>query len=213
MPHPGSLGLDTFQLSLGAVGPWSLAEDAQKMIHRARNRPTPMGWDNQLGNEITLQTVFDRRWRNPILDRYGLEDRADVILNYGFAAGTVYVLADFGALVRVGNNLPVDFGPPRMRPSFSGADPFQQEHRAGWYGFGGANVRIVARDLFLDGSTFGDSHRVAKRWTVAEAQFGLVAAFEKVRVSYAYILRTREFIGQREPDQFAGIAFTYRNDP
>ena len=98
-----------------------------------------------------------------------------------------------------------------MRPSLSGSDPFQAA--VGWYGFAGANLRIVARDLFLDGNTVRDSRRVTKRAAEAEGQLGFAVIYKKFRVSYTFVSRIREFIGQREPDQFAGVAVTFRNDP
>lgn len=42
------------QIVLGVMGPMSLAEDIQIFIHRAIGDEKPMGWDNQLPNDILI---------------------------------------------------------------------------------------------------------------------------------------------------------------
>lgn len=40
--------LDVRELTLGVIGPWSLAEQSQDLVHRARGIERFRGWDNQL---------------------------------------------------------------------------------------------------------------------------------------------------------------------
>ena len=46
--------VDTFELDLGVVGPWSLAETVQKNWHEFINTVEPKGWDNQLMNSCRV---------------------------------------------------------------------------------------------------------------------------------------------------------------
>jgi len=51
-------------------------------------------------------------------------------------------------------------------------------------------------DIFLDGNTFRESHRVVKRPLVADIVLGLVFRKDRVRASFAYVLRSPRFVGQ-----------------
>ncbi len=54
--------MDTTEIQIGMVGPSSLAEDAQKFIHKVRDLQRPNGWDNQLKDELGLALAFERKW-------------------------------------------------------------------------------------------------------------------------------------------------------
>lgn len=58
-----SYRLDSFEINLGVVGPWSRAKQSQDLIHRARGISQFEGWANQLGNEFGAQVVFERKYR------------------------------------------------------------------------------------------------------------------------------------------------------
>src|SRR3546814_11387319 len=57
----GSRVFDQMQVSLGVVGPASLGEPAQKLVHHIVASPQPQGWDTQIKNEPTLQRSEERR--------------------------------------------------------------------------------------------------------------------------------------------------------
>ncbi|MBN4072736.1 lipid A deacylase LpxR family protein [Crocinitomix catalasitica] len=42
------------RLQFGILGPWALGEFSQKGIHKLSNSPEPLGWDNQIQNDILL---------------------------------------------------------------------------------------------------------------------------------------------------------------
>src|SRR3546814_17784538 len=97
----------------------------------------------------------------------------DVTPHLGAALGNVYTYGAGGLTLRFGEDLPDDYGPPRIRPALPGSDYFRPTDDFGWYFFAGAEGRIVARNIFLDGNTFKDSHSVDKRPLVADLQAGL----------------------------------------
>jgi hypothetical protein len=49
-------------LDIGVVGPWSYAQETQRMIHDLRDFDHPNGWDNQLGNEVGFTLAYERMW-------------------------------------------------------------------------------------------------------------------------------------------------------
>lgn len=202
--------LDQFQLSLGVVGPASLAEQSQKLIHEVINSPEPMGWDHQLKNEPTLQLNYQRSWQSPKLE-FPADFALDATPHAGAALGNVYTYANGGAMFRVGQNLPVDYGPPRVQPSLPGSGYFERASDGlGWYLFGGFEGRAVARNIFLDGNTFANSRSVDKEPLVGDVQFGLAVVFDGVRLAYTHVIRSREYEGQDDNDEFGAFSVSFR---
>ena len=67
----------------------------------------------------------------------------------------------------------------------------------------------MARNIFLDGNTFRDSHRVDREPLVADLQFGIAFHVRGIRIALSNIWRSREFEGQAEPVQFGAINISF----
>jgi hypothetical protein len=63
--------------------------------------------------------------------------------------------------------------------------------RFGWHLFAGANLEGIARNIFLDGNTWKDSHSVDKKPLVADFSVGFAFSFETVKITYRTLFRTR----------------------
>lgn len=201
--------LDTFNISLGVVGPSALGEQVQDTVHNLIDYQEPQGWDYQLKDEPAILVSYDRKFRNVFeLSPFGLG--FDVTPNAGFNLGNVYTDADVGVMARLGRDLPSDYGPPLIRPSISGSQFFTPSKDFGWYIFGGVNGRAVAHNIFLDGNTFKDSRSVDKEPFVGEAQAGIAFTFGDTRVSYTHVMRTDQFEGQKSPDEYGAITVSIR---
>jgi lipid A 3-O-deacylase len=199
--------LDQLSLTLGVVGPASLAEQAQTIIHDVLGGDEPRGWHTQLSNEPGVVLTYQRSWRGlaPVT-LLGLE--LDFIPHIGGTLGNVFTFANAGLTVRYGGHLPVDHGPPRIQRSLLGSVVFAPREGFEWYAFAGLDGRVVARDIFLDGNSFRDSRRVDREPLVGDIQFGIVFAWHAARLSYTHVLRTREFASQRENDRFGAISIS-----
>lgn len=213
----GSLGivsdngrrLDTAMLTLGMVGPASGAEGTQKFIHHLIGDQQPMGWDNQLRDEPGIIFTMERKWRSLYqIQPFGLA--ADFTPHAGFDLGNINTDAVAGATVRLGYDLPADYGPPRIRPSLPGSDFFIPSQEIGGYLFGGVEGRAVARNIFLDGNTFRDSHSVDKEILVGSLQAGAALTYGNTRLSYTHVFMTDEFKTQSKPEQFGALTLSYR---
>ena len=111
--------LHTFALDIGVVGPASLAEPSQKLIHDIGNFAKPVGWDLQLENEPAFRLIYEHKRRalaNIPAPLPFLQLQADVLPHATFALGTVDTSAALGFTVRLGEELADDYGPPRVRP-------------------------------------------------------------------------------------------------
>lgn len=202
--------LDNLELTLGVVGPSAHGETVQNDWHRLIGVETAKGWDsNRLHDEPGFIVTYERKWR--ALQSYTLGGLgADVTPHVGASLGNVMTYAAAGATVRIGFDLPQDYGPPRIRPSLPGTTFFVPSSQVGWYLFGGIEGRAVARNIFLDGNTFRDSPSVDKLPFVGDAQAGLAVTVGDWRLAYTQVWRSREFRKQGEPDTFGSLSATVR---
>lgn len=212
-PNAGNCLLENLELNLGLVGPASLASHVQREWHRLINSEKPRGWSHQLKNEPGAVLYYERKHRAQVRDLAPFL-QYDFTPHYGGALGNVFTYGAAGATMRLGDGLPRDYGPPRIRPSLPGSGFFvpnygQENGTVAWYMFAGAEVRAVARNIFLDGNTFADSGSVDRHILVGDLQGGLVLTISQVRTSFTYVVRSKEFEGQEKPDQFGSISLSY----
>ena len=76
------------------------------------------------------------------------------------------------------------------------------------YAVAAAREAWVARNLFLDGSTFRDSPRVSKRPFVAQAEAGAGARIGRIGVEYRAVFRGREYRTQEQPHAWGSISLS-----
>lgn len=199
--------LDTVELDIGVVGPAALGKQIQNNVHRLIGSDEAHGWHNQLQNEPGVALVFERKWRYlaETSGGYGL----DLIPHVAGSVGNVFTYGGAGLTFRLGEDLSVDFGPPRIRPALPGSASFDKPlDRLAWYLFIGGEARGVVRDIFLDGNTLGSEQSIQKRPFVFEAQGGLAIVIRQTRISYTQIWRSEEFVGQRKGDFFGSISIS-----
>jgi len=204
--------LDVIEFSVGVVGPAALGEELQSWFHELIDSPDPQGWGNQLHDELTVQMFSERKWRalwEPgWLKAVGLQ--ADVTPHVGGALGNVFIHAAGGGTIRIGSDLPADYGTPRIRPSLPGSEFFVPRRSFSGYFFAGVEGRAVLRNMFLDGNTFGDSHSVEKFPFVGDFQGGFAVVGFDVRAAFTYVVRTREFVLQDGVDRFGAVTLSCR---
>jgi hypothetical protein len=198
--------MENFEVDLGLVGEESLADVTQKTVHRIRGfSHIPRGWDNQLKTELGLAIKYARLWR--LTPNAGTARYFDVIPYAGASLGNIMTCGNIGATVRLGWNLPEDFGvqtidsPATVNGGMTATTPCW-----GLYAFGHAEGRAVGYNLFLDGNTYRSSPSVDKEPLVADLSWGLaLELFKHVEISYMWIVRTEEFRGQDGKDVFGSI--------
>ena len=205
--------LDELEISLGIVGPWALGEQAQKFVHKyvTPDSPTPKGWSHQLKNEPALMVGWQRRYPN-YFDTNVMGLNIGVSPYFGATLGNVHTFANVGANLRLTpyEDIRQD-APMRVRPALPGTGYFDiPENKWSWYAFMGLEGRAVAHNIFLDGNTFADSHSVDKEHLVADANAGIAFTYDRYRISYTLVYRTREFQGQDDPSVFGALSFGYR---
>lgn len=200
--------VDILEASVGVVGPSSLAEQTQREYHRLIHADMPRGWDNQLKDEPALMLSWERRWLNDKRFR-DLPSSLGASPYLNLTVGNVYTYAATGISLRYNfDGSSIQDEPLRVRPGLGGTTYYQDAKPFDFYLFGGIETRFMARNIFLDGNTFKSSPSVDKKTVVADFQIGVAATFDKWRISYSLIRRTKEFKGQDKDDIFGAISLS-----
>jgi lipid A 3-O-deacylase len=193
---------DTVSFQLGLVGRHSYAQDLQRVIHEWINDSRPNGLEHQLHDEAGLNIIYERKWRLYARTRGGTLG-IDLVPHAGFSLGNIQTHANAGGTLRLGCNLPSDFGVQLIRPGGGGNSPADDrdprvapDRRWSCFVFGAVDGRAVARDVFLDGNTFRDSPRVEKERFVADLSYGAGFIAGRWQFTFTQVIRTREFTGQ-----------------
>jgi len=203
---------DEIELTLGIVGPASLAENTQKLVHRhITDSPMPKGWGAQLENEPGIMLGWQRSYLEAEAGSFGPMFWS-LTPHYGVTLGNIYTFANAGFSVRLS---PEDSRwqdkPMRVRPALPGSGFFEiPEKKWSWYLFGGVDGRAVARNIFLDGNTFEDSASVDKNILVADSNAGIAFTYDQMRISYTVVHRAKEFEDQADSTVFGALSVGYR---
>lgn len=184
--------LQTVEFDFGMVGPAALGKEVQTAWHELVGADRPRGWHNQIRNEPAVLLAYLEKWR------FGSPDGAEVVPHFGASIGNVMTLARAGGIVRFGQNM-TGFGPDTIEPG--GAmlqrvrlkDARTENSRREWYAFAGADIRGVARNIFLDGNLFRSSPSVDRRVFVYDLKAGISVRIPPVRLSLTQIWRSEEF--------------------
>ena len=206
---------DILSLQVGLVGPDSLAGKTQSTVHRWIGSGRPRGWSYQLHDEVGVNLVYERRWRlyaRALYQTLGV----DLIPHAGVSLGNVQTYANGGGTLRLGLNLPSDFGVQLARAASVGGTPTDDldprvslKRNFSLFVFGAADGRAIARDLFLDGNTFRDSRSVDKEYFVADLSFGVGLIAGRWQLTYTQVRRTREFKTQTGgPTEFGSVSLS-----
>lgn len=208
---------DRIELTLGVVGPASLAGPTQIRWHRLIGADRPNGWDNQLRNEPILQLRYETALRWPH-DEGG---HIDFVVRGRGNLGNVLVSIEAEATVRIGWNLS-GFGvgpippppPPPLAPgAVEEATPARAQTRTRWLASGNlflrAGIKGIAHNIFLDGNSFVDNDiRVDRTPFVPEVAAGVeLNLVGPAWLSFQFIHRGSEFrnwLGRQAPGQEFG---------
>jgi len=212
----GTAGLDqqdTLELDLGIIGPQARAGETQNAFHRLINVSQSQGWPYQIDTEPGILLTRTIKVRSPKWSPFGESQPGfDAIPHVTGQLGNVKTSAATGVTIRFGGNLDQDFGP--IYGTF--ALPQKTPDAFTWSLFAGVEARFVARDIFLDGNTFGGGPSVKRNPLVMESRGGVMVhvpipdgwGIEGVRIDLSHVLRSREFSTQDKSDRYGSFKLT-----
>jgi hypothetical protein len=203
--------LDSFETSLGIVGPSAKAGETQNNYHTLMGFKRIQGWRNQIHDEPGLMLSWQRTLRAKRVD-LGRDVAWDFLPHGGVTVGNVLTHAAAGFETRFGYRLPWDFGTSLIQPGGGVSAPadqndprLRQDTSFGLHVFAGAEGRAVARNIFLDGNTWEHSAHVGKKPFVADLMAGVGLVLGRAKLTYTHVYRTEEFDGQKSPQMFGSV--------
>jgi len=124
----------------------------------------------------------------------------------GAEIGNISILATASATLRLGLNLPNDFGQQIIDSPASNNGGLAVSPHWSAYVFAGVTGRAIAHDITLDGNTFRGGPHVDKRDFVDDMTLGIaVQPCRYFEIRYSHINRSRQFHGQQGNDVFGSI--------
>lgn len=204
--------LHSTEFNFGVVGPAALARQAQNLVHDIGGWERFEGWDNQLKNEPAFQLVFERKHREGLVQMQDLDGlQMELISHWGASLGNVASYVNAGAELRIGWDLPDDFGTSTLRPGGDNNTPGLVAGKSDFrvHGFLVTDARLIANNIFLDGNYFRSSHGVQRKDVVADVAVGIAGRWDRLRFSYAHIYRTKEFSGQQKAQLYGSLSLSY----
>jgi hypothetical protein len=186
----------TIGITLGVTGRASLAEQTQAAFHRLIPRfRRPLGWSHQLPTEPDVAIDAESAW---YVSAPGRAARwADVVPTAHATAGTLRTALGVGGRARVGF--------PLTHPWLVNTSARAWEV----YVFVGGQLQAVGRDLFLDGSTFHRSVRVAREPLVSDWERGIGVRLWQLGVEYRVVTQGRRYRDGPVAHPFGGITITW----
>jgi len=183
-----------FGVQLGLIGPDAGGESVQNGFHDLIGFGHTKGWAYQIQDQPLLELLDQQTWRFSTGQIGGLDTEFLPTVEAGLGDLRVYGLA--GSIVRVGQDLDADFGPPRLQPGLSGADAYNATEPFGWYVFAGVDGQAVGYDATINGTAFRSSPSATLVPWVGEFEGGLAVLAFGTRLSYTQVIQTEEVRGQ-----------------
>lgn len=208
--------IQSWQLTLGLVGPSSFAEDIQRAVHELIDDRMPLGWHNQLSDEFGYAL---ERSRSKVRFRWQLGDERSLQLSESsrISIGNVDSSLSQGFQIRVGKRLQGSHAPDRLGAPAAYVDsakayaqtPTQFRPQRFYWVLGG-KMSYVAQNLFLDGNANGQSHSVTRNPWVQEVESGFAYSKPGFKVSFLLVYRSEEFREQTGGQSFGSLSLTFR---
>ncbi|WP_304545215.1 lipid A deacylase LpxR family protein [Sulfurimonas microaerophilic] len=199
--------LHSLVFQLGMIGPSTNMDRVQEVIHANIGSDTPSGWENQLKNELIVQVNYGHK------EYMELSNKTVFIPEYGFELGNASTKAYVAGLFRWGDEIPKDYGSTLLDNINYNKIPLDpnREYKNSWsyclnFSF---KANLIARDIFLDGNTFLDSHSVDKNIFVAEVGYGVSVNYGQFSVDYLRKHISYEFKGQNRIPNYGSLVLSY----
>lgn len=201
---------DNLSITLGLVGPGSLAEQTQKQVHEIIDAKEPMGWDNQLSNEPVFRVEAQRLYQwayTPISENVEF----DTVIHGNAAIGNLMSDVGAGMSFRIGNILSHSYAFVTQAASRSNNGyQVKPASELSWQLFLTLYGRYVFNDITLDGNNFTDSHSVELTNQQAMINSGFMLNWQNWGLTFSVIRGTEQYKDQPSTANFAAVNINYR---
>lgn len=199
---------DQLSLYFGAVGPIAFGEEAQKIVHKTLGSEEPLGWGNQIENELIINIEARRIWK--LYRSSGERLQFDVLGITGAEAGNLKSAAKAGVAFRWGTNLQSSFVTFSLQADRQ-VNPLALSSKDDFYVFIGARGDYVYNDIFIDGNTFRDSHSVPLEHAQNQLSAGVVWNIDRCGFVFQFSSNSSKMTLVDEREKFGSVSITYRH--
>ncbi|PAF42246.1 lipid A deacylase LpxR family protein [Helicobacter sp. 11S03491-1] len=199
--HRSESLLENIFLALGMVGPSALGYETQKLIHYLTNNPKFYGWSHQLKNEFILNLNYQVIKKIYLWDSKYIS--SDILPSFDIALGNADTHVSIGTRLRIGYNLDSDFGVNKINSGFSGGEPYNNQFS--FYVFGGISGKYQARNIFIQGNSFGKSTGLDMNYLAYDGEAGVAILYQGMRFAYTYTHTSKTFKSQPKAHDFGSI--------
>jgi len=208
--HYGDNSANSLGLTLGVIGPASLAEVSQKVIHKAIGATDPKGWDNQINNEPVFRIEGEHIDR--FYTHYFAGDLAfDSSVYSNIGVGNLRSNVGSGLAFRLGNMLDQTYASinPDSGTTMSGVTVSSTD-KWYWQVFTTVYASYVFNDITLDGNTFTESYSVDLINEQAVVTLGTAAVYNSWGVAFTVHCGTDQFEEQQVISKYGSLTLSYR---
>lgn len=181
------------EIRFGVIGPLSFAKETQTWVHNAFNYTKPLGWDNQVPNDIILNY-------NISIEKQMLRPSKKMLLTGVIEtySGTIYNAAGAGFMLRLGKFNNYLEGIPELLA--------RKKNTSQVYVFMKPAIRIVLSNALLQGGLINQISQQKKGYTLSKDQierllplYDAGVTFERLNFS---ITISQKFIGPEFKGQY-----------
>lgn len=191
---------------VGTIGPNSLAQDAQRFLHKTVGFYTPAGWDYQIKNEVAVNLAVNY---SKLL--YRTDDNVVDFSGQGYAnLGTTFSGLGSSVLFRAG----------RLNQLFNSAyhnavignAKTASLNKSEFFFYAKPQLNVVAYDATIQGSLFNDDSPVTfgVKPIVFEQQFGVNYSSKRFTADFNVIFKTKEVKSVAKAQNYGGLSLYYR---
>ncbi len=196
-------------LTVGLVGPASLAEQSQTLMHQLIGATEPKGWDNQINNELVFRIEgehIERFYVHSFSDSLSFDSSAYSKLGVGNLRSEVGT----GLTLRFGNMLDQSYAmiSPNSSNSITGLNASVTD-KFDWQIFTTVYASYLFNDITLTGNTFSDSHSVELEHEQFMISIGTAIIYNNWGVTFSVHHSNDQFVGQKSASKYGSLTLSY----
>lgn len=193
-------------IEVGTVGPNSLAQDAQKFLHKTVGFYTPAGWEYQIKNEVAVNLAANYsklllRSSDQIID---LSGQGYVNLGTTFSGLGASALFRAGRLNQLFNSA--------YHNAVIGDSRTASLNKSELFFYAKPQLNVVAYDATIQGSLFKNNSPLTfdVKPIVFEQQFGVNYSSKRFTADFNIIFKTKEVKSVAKAQNYGGLSLYYR---
>lgn len=193
-------------IEIGTVGPNSLAQDAQKFLHKTVGFYTPAGWEYQIRNEmaVNLSGNYSKLIHRSSDNAVDFSGQGSANLGTTFSGLGASILFRAGKLNQLFNSA--------YHNAVIGDAKTKNLNSSEFFFYAKPQLNVVAYDATIQGSLFKNNSPLTfgVKPVVFEQQFGVNYSSKRFTADFNIIFKTKEVKSVAKAQNYGGLSLYYR---